>query len=47
MSEFIKDGVDRLDDLTFKLLIMTINILIFIGQFIWNQYDNIIDFFTI
>jgi len=47
MSEFIKDGVDRLDDLTFKLLIMTINILIFIGQFIWNQYDNIIDFFTV
>ena len=45
MMEFIKDSVDRLDDLSFKLGIMIINIFIFIGQFIWNQYDNILDFF--
>ena len=46
LSEFIKDNVDRLDDLSFKIGIMFINVLIFIGQFIWNQYGNIIDFFS-
>ena len=33
MMEFMKDSVDRLDDLSFKLTIMIINIFIFIGQF--------------
>jgi len=46
MLEFMKDSVDRLDDLSFKLGIMIINIFIFAGQFIWNQYDNIIDYFN-
>ena len=44
LSEFLKNNVDRLDDLQFKVTIMFINILIFIGQFIWNQMDNIIYF---
>lgn len=46
LSDFLKDNVDRLDDLQFKVTIMFINILIFIGQFIWNQAENIIYFFN-
>ena len=44
LSDFLKDNVDRLDDLQFKVTIMFINILIFCGQFIWNQ-ENIYIFF--
>lgn len=45
MMDFMKDNVDRLDDLSFKLTITIINIFIFIGQFLWNKYDSIYDFF--
>jgi hypothetical protein len=38
MLEFIKNDIDRNDDLLFKVIILTINGLIFIGQFIWEQY---------
>ena len=46
LSEFLKDNIDRLDDLRFKVMITFINILIFFGQFIWTQSGNIIDFFS-
>ena len=45
LSDFLKDNIDRLDDLRFKVMITFINILIFLGQFIWSQSGNIIDFF--
>lgn len=46
LSDFLKDNIDRLDDLRFKVMITLINILIFFGQFIWSQSGNIIDFFN-
>ena len=45
LSDFLKDNVDRLDDLQFKVTIMFINLLIFFGQFMWNQWQNIYNFF--
>jgi hypothetical protein len=38
MLEFMKNDIDRNDDLLFKVLILTMNGLIFIGQFIWEKY---------
>lgn len=38
MLEFMKNDIDRNDDLLFKVLILTMNGLIFIGQFIWERY---------
>ena len=38
MLEFMKNDIDRNDDLLFKVIILTINSLIFIGQFLWEQY---------
>ena len=39
MLEFMKNDIDRNDDLFFKVIIITINGLIFIGQFLWEQYE--------
>jgi len=38
MLEFMKNDIDRNDDLLFKVLILTMNSLIFIGQFLWERY---------
>ena len=38
MLEFMKNDIDRNDDLLFKFIILTINGLIFIGQFLWDRY---------
>ena len=38
MLEFMKNDIDRNDDLLFKLIILTINGLIFLGQFLWERY---------
>ena len=38
MLEFMKNDIDRNDDLLFKFIILTINGLIFIGQFLWERY---------
>jgi hypothetical protein len=38
MLEFMKNDIDRNDDLLFKVIILTINSLIFIGQFLWERY---------
>ncbi len=38
MLEFMKNDIDRNDDLLFKILILTMNSLIFIGQFLWERY---------
>ena len=45
LSEFIKDDIDRLDDLSFKIGILILNILIFIGQFVWRNLENVLNFF--
>lgn len=37
MLEFMKNDIDRNDDLLFKLIILTTNGLIFIGQFLWEN----------
>jgi len=39
MLEFMKNDIDRNDDLLFKVLILTMNSLIFIGQFLWERYQ--------
>ena len=39
MLEFVKNDIDRNDDLMFKLIILTINGLIFMGQIMWNIYN--------
>lgn len=38
MLEFMKNDIDRNDELLFKFIILTINGLIFIGQFLWDRY---------
>lgn len=38
MLEFMKNDIDRNDELLFKLIILSINGLIFIGQFLWDRY---------
>jgi len=38
MLEFMKNDIDRNDDLLFKVLILTMNGLIFICQFLWERY---------
>ena len=40
MLEFIKNDIDRNDDLLFKVIILTTNCLIFIGQFLWEHYKS-------
>jgi len=39
MLEFMKNDIDRNDDLLFKLVILLMNGLIFIGQFLWERYS--------
>ena len=38
MSEFIKNDIDRNDDLLFKITIFVLNGLILVGQQLWNNY---------
>ena len=38
MSNFIKEGVLLNEQLFFKLVLFGINILIFIGQYFWNNH---------
>lgn len=38
MSEFIKNDIDRNDDLLFKITIFVLNGLILLGQLLWKKY---------
>lgn len=40
MSEFIKNDIDRNDDLPFKIWMFLLNGIIILGQYAWNQYHD-------
>ena len=39
LPEFVKIDIDKNDELLFKLLILCMNGLIFLGEFFWKRYD--------